>query len=211
MRVNVWTVRRDKIKWPLQRDGRQWRFDCISIVLYFSNYHLNYYKTQKENCGVFVFQATHLCSRKLCQRLGESTIRLHTNKDFCGKTLLQNVMPSLKSTLYIENNICVCLLQTVNNLKPKSMGYELLIGQSNDFWRANKLYARQKSCDYHYYQYTRPNRTNLFHKARLFNMKSCCELQIPFTARTLPFGPRKGAFQRGQFVIWPRVVIVIIF
>ena len=56
----------------------------------------------------------------------------------------------------------------------------------------NKLYARQKSCDYQYYKYTRPNRTNLFHKERLFNMKSCCRLQIPFTARTLPFGPRKG-------------------
>ena len=96
----------------------------------------------------------------------------------------------------------------------------MLIGQSHDFWRTyslfvarvasftpersegandatrdtNKLYARQKSCDYHYYQYTRPNRTNLFHKERLFNMKSCCGLQIPFTARTSPFGPRKGAF-----------------
>ena len=56
------------------------------------------------------------------------------------------------------------------------------------------VYARQRSRDYHYYQYTRPNRTNVFHKERLFNMKSCCGLQIPFTARTLPFGPRKGAF-----------------
>ena len=27
-----------------------------------------------------------------------------------------------------------------------------------------------------------------------FNMKSCCGLQIPFRARPLPFGPRKGAF-----------------
>ena len=44
--------------------------------------------------------------------------------------------------------------------------------------------ARHKSCDYHYYKYTRPNRTNLFHKERLFHMKSCCGLQIPFTART---------------------------
>ena len=34
-------------------------------------------------------------------------------------------------------------------------------------------------------------------------------LQIPFTARTLPFGSRKGAFQRWQFVIWPRVVIIM--
>ena len=33
---------------------------------------------------------------------------------------------------------------------------------------------------YHYYQYTRPNLTNLFPKERLFNLKSCCQLQIPF-------------------------------
>ena len=75
---------------------------------------------------------------------------------------------------------------------------------ANDATRdTNKLYARQKSCDYHYYQYIRTNRTNLFHMGRMFNMKSCC-------GRTLPFGPRKGAFQRGQFVIWPRVVIIMI-
>ena len=66
-----------------------------------------------------------------------------------------------------------------------------------------KLYARPKSCDYHYYQYIRTNHTNLFHMGRMFNMKSCC-------GRTLPFGPRKGAFQRGQFVIWPPVVIIMI-
>ena len=66
-----------------------------------------------------------------------------------------------------------------------------------------KLYARQKSCDYHYYQYIRTNHTNLFHMGRMFNMKSCC-------GRTLPFGPRKGAFQRGPFVIWPPVVIIMI-
>ena len=47
------------------------------------------------------------------------------------------------------------------------------------------------------------NHTNLFHMGRMFNMKSCC-------GRTLPFGPRKGAFQRGQFVIWPPVVIIMI-
>ena len=68
------------------------------------------------------------------------------------------------------------------------------------------------SCDHHHYQYTRSNRTNLFHKERLLNMKSsCCGLQIPFTAQTLSFGPRKRAFQRGQFVIWPHVVIIIIY
>ena len=62
---------------------------------------------------------------------------------------------------------------------------------ANDATRdTNKLYARQMSCDYHYYQYARPN---LFQE-RLFNMKSCCGLQIPFTARALPFGPQKGAF-----------------
>ena len=31
----------------------------------------------------------------------------------------------------------------------------------------NKLYARQNSCDYQYYKYTRPNRTNLFHKGKI--------------------------------------------
>ena len=71
------------------------------------------------------------------------------------------------------------------------------------------VYARQRSCDYHYYQYTRPNRANVFHKERLFNMKSCCGLQIPFTDCTLPFGQQKGAFYRWQFVIWTRVVIII--
>ena len=30
-------------------------------------------------------------------------------------------------------------------------------------------------------------------RQRLFNVKSCCGLQIPFTARNLPFGPRIGA------------------
>ena len=64
----------------------------------------------------------------------------------------------------------------------------MYLGQSHDFWRAfsifvarvasfapersesvndatrdtNKLYAQQKSFDYHYYQYTRPNRKNSF-------------------------------------------------
>ena len=80
---------------------------------------------------------------------------------------------------------------------------------ANDATRNTKLYALQKSCDSHYYQYAKPNRRHLFHKERLFNMKSCCGLQIPFTTRTLPFGRRKGAFQRGQFVIWSRAVIII--
>ena len=33
----------------------------------------------------------------------------------------------------------------------------------------NKLYARQKPFDYHYYQYTGPSRTNSFNKKKLFN------------------------------------------
>ena len=60
------------------------------------------------------------------------------------------------------------------------------------------VYAQQRSCDYHYYQYTRPNRANVFHKERLFNMKSCCGLQIPFTDCTLPFGPQKMRFREGS-------------
>ena len=60
------------------------------------------------------------------------------------------------------------------------------------------VYARQRSRDYHYYQYTGPNRANVFHKERLFNMKSCCGLQIPFTDCTLPFGPQKMRFREGS-------------
>ena len=33
IRVNVWTVRQDKMKWPLQRDGGcQWRIVCIQLL-----------------------------------------------------------------------------------------------------------------------------------------------------------------------------------
>ena len=71
--------------------------------------------------------------------------------------------------------------------------YDVKIGQSRHFWRkyssfvarvaslaskwseganhatrdTNKLYAQQKSRDYHYYQYTRPSLTNLLHWERL--------------------------------------------
>ena len=31
-RANVWTVSRDKSSWPLQRGGRQWRFDCKQLL-----------------------------------------------------------------------------------------------------------------------------------------------------------------------------------
>ena len=79
--------------------------------------------------------------------------------------------------------------------------FNFLVGQSHDVWRSYSFFAarvasfasvqmmlprgtqikymRRKSCDYHYHQYTRPNRTNLFHKGKLFNMKSCGGLQIP--------------------------------
>ena len=41
---------------------------------------------------------------------------------------------------------------------------------ANDATRdTNKLYARQKPFDYHYYQYTRPSRTNSFNKKKLLN------------------------------------------
>ena len=47
-----------------------------------------------------------------------------------------------------------------HNLRPSGAG-------ANDATRdINKLHARQKSCDYHYYQYTRPNLINLFQKER---------------------------------------------
>ena len=53
----------------------------------------------------------------------------------------------LKSTLYVEREQHLyVLLQRANNLKPKSMGYGLLIGQSRDFWRAYSLFlAREAS------------------------------------------------------------------
>ena len=41
---------------------------------------------------------------------------------------------------------------------------------ANDATRdTNKLCARQKPFDYHYYQNTMPSRTNLFNKKKLFN------------------------------------------
>ena len=32
-----------------------------------------------------------------------------------------------------------------------------------------------------------------------------------FQPAHLPFGPQKGAFYRGQFVIWPRVLKIMLF
>ena len=83
----------------------------------------------------------------------------------------------------------------------------------NDATRdTNKLYARQKLCDYHYYQYIRSNRTNLFHKGRMFNMKSSCGLQIPFTPALCRLAREKERFREDSyfFVIWPRVVVIMI-
>ena len=52
-------------------------------------------------------------------------------------------------------------------------GPSSIISSSNDAKRNKiKLYARQKSCDCHYYQYTRPNRTNSFNKKNMFNRGS---------------------------------------
>lgn len=75
------------------------------------------------------------------------------------------------------------------NIKPAAQDFcHFRLRQSHDVWRAyslfavqvasfapeasdgandarrdtNKLYARKKSFDYHYYQYTGPNRTNSF-------------------------------------------------
>ena len=70
---------------------------------------------------------------------------------------------------------------------------------ANDATRdTNKLYARQKLCDYHYYQYIRPTRTNLFHKGRMFNMKSSCGLQIPFTPALCRLARKKECFREGS-------------
>ena len=72
---------------------------------------------------------------------------------------------------------------------------------ANDATRyTNKLYARQKLCDYHYYQYIRSNRTNLFHKGRMFNMKSSCGLQIPFTPALCRLAREKERFREGSLL-----------
>ena len=65
------------------------------------------------------------------------------------------------------------------------------IGQSHDFWRVYSFFVARVASFAPERSDTRPNRTNLFHKERLFNLKSCCRLQTLFRARTLPFGPRK--------------------
>ena len=77
---------------------------------------------------------------------------------------------------------------------------------ANDATRdSNKLYAWQVMWLYHYYQYTRPNRTNLFHSERLLTWNHIAGCKCKFHWQ--PLGPRKGAFKREQFVIWPHVVI----
>ena len=62
----------------------------------------------------------------------------------------------------------------------------------------NKLYSRQKSCDYHYYQYTRLNYTNLFHRERLFNMKSRCRLQFHLQPQLGHLAKEKKRFTEGS-------------
>ena len=62
----------------------------------------------------------------------------------------------------------------------------------------NKLYSRQKSCDYHYYQYTRSNRTNLFHEERLFIMKSRCRLQFYLKPALYHLAKEKERFREGS-------------
>ena len=74
-----------------------------------------------------------------------------------------------------------------------------LIEQSHDFWRAYSLFvARVASFAPERIiiniNTPKPNRTNLIHIERLFNKKSRSGLQIPFTASTLPFSQKKGAF-----------------
>ena len=74
------------------------------------------------------------------------------------------------------NNLTVMMVNCITCIKMLAIMMQIiLLGQSH-FWRAynlfvarvasfandatrdtNKLYARQKSFDYHFYQYTRPN------------------------------------------------------
>ena len=64
----------------------------------------------------------------------------------------------------------------------------------------NKLYSQQKSCEYHYYQYTKLNCTNLFHKERLFNMKSCCGLQFHLQPALCSLAKEKERFTEGSIL-----------
>ena len=58
-----------------------------------------------------------------------------------------------------------------------------------------------------YYQYTRPNLTNLFPKERLFNLKSCCQLQIPFTAHTGDTGVITTSLHTNVFKILSSILV----
>ena len=114
-------------------------------------------------------------------KLWTSCLRKNTNKGQCWHVFVFcNVHPATISYQPVRS----------------AWSYIRLIGQSHDFSRAyslfvarvasfapsakrkgandatrdtNKLHDRQKSCDYHYYQYTRPNRTNSFNKKKMFN------------------------------------------
>ena len=57
------------------------------------------------------------------------------------------------SYLILSYLILCVLLQPANNLKPQSMGYDLLIGQSHDFCKAYSLFvAREASFASRFYE-----------------------------------------------------------
>ena len=92
----------------------------------------------------------------------------------------------------------------------------IIMRQSRDFWRAyslflarwgandttmgtNKLYSRQKSCDYHCFHTQGQIVEIYFVREDCLNMKSLCRLQIPFTAQ--PFSADKlGYFTQTVYI-----------
>ena len=87
------------------------------------------------------------------------------------------------------------IYQNFKDLETVSASLSLCFGliddvKENDATRdTNKLSARQKSCDYHYHQYTMPNRTNLFHKVKIV------ENEIVLRATNSIYSP--------HFAVWP--------
>ena len=108
-------------------------------------------------------------------------------------------MSTLKHVYFMWSLFTASPVKHLMQTKVNVVSATRLLGQSHDFWRAYSLFvARVASFAPERIiiniNTPKPNRTNLIHIERLFNKKSRSGLQIPFTASTLPFSQRKGAF-----------------
>ena len=56
------------------------------------------------------------------------------------------------------------------------------------------VYAQQRSCDYHYYQYTRPNRANVFHKEEIVSHEIMLRAANSIYRLHFAVWPAKNAF-----------------